>query len=156
MKPGCKCSDSDLSSAPRSAARPAPAPFEDRQILFCSGEGALTNQIAKCEDHRIRDGVDVAGALFPAPDQAALKQEIQVLGDIRLVSLKILDQFGNGLFGFGQRLQKAETERLSEIPKTTGDQLQRPVRECDLAHIEQSITLWAYILTNPKAKEIQP
>jgi hypothetical protein len=123
------------------SARRGLLPFQHGQVLLRLCGRTAANKIAKCEDERVGDRVDAAGALLPAFYQATFKQEIQVLGYVWLISFEIFDQIGDGLFRSRQRLQNAKPEGLAKIPKASSHQFQCLARECDLAHVAQTITL---------------
>lgn len=123
------------------SARPDLLLFQRGQVLLCLCGRTAADKIAQCKDERIDDRVDAAGALLPAFYQATFKQKIQVLGHVRLIGFEIFDQIGHGLFRSRERLQNAKPERLAKIPKASSHQFQCLARECDLAHVVQSITL---------------
>ena len=121
--------------------------FERNQFLLRAFHDTFAHQVAQRKDHGIRDRVYAAGPLLATRDKAAFQQQVQVLGDIRLVRVKILHQLCHRFLRLLQRLKYSETEGLAEVAETARYKLQRSARQRDLTHPGQSITLYASIPT---------
>ena len=119
--------------------------FQPGQFFFGFRGYALADKIAKREDQWVGNRVNAAGSLLPTSNQSALKQQIQVLGDVRLVRVKILDQLGNGLLRLGKRLKDPEPKRFSKGAESPRNHFQRASRQRYLTHVS-SVSLHAHIV----------
>lgn len=96
--------------------------LQNGKLFFGSGHSTLTYEITERKDQWVGDGIDAAGALFPTRDQATLQQQVQVLGDIRLIRVEIFYQFADSLLRPGKRLEQAKSKRLAKVTEPARNQ----------------------------------
>jgi hypothetical protein len=62
---------------------------------------------------------------LPPGHEPRPKQQLQVLGNIRLRRLAATDELRDRLLSGGERLQQAQAHRVTQEPESLGDQVER-------------------------------
>lgn len=88
--------------------------------------GVPADEVAELHHHGIGDVVIDGVALATAADEARVMQHLQVLGYVRLVALKLLNEFSHGEFALFERLQETEAEGLAQESKAAGNDCDHP------------------------------